>query len=229
MRSFRIAQSLRHSLRTSTPVPILKNFTRLSSTQAALYKELTSREPNYIFDYTTPMPSHLLNISLADFLPASCQPTGFDKNYLPNPSGAREELLQPLPQGHHLVYFPPQVPSSELLPDGTDPIQSPGEPFVRRMWAGGSLTFHHALVRDNERHFCEEKITDVLVKGAENKEKIFVTIERRIEEENPDGIPDLNSTLLVERRNLVFMKEKTAAAAKEDAARSDRILKRTQS
>lgn len=47
----------------------------------------------------------------------------------------------PMPLGHHLVYFNPQIPGRDLAPDGADPDHCPGAPFVRRLWAGGSLTF----------------------------------------------------------------------------------------
>ena len=48
----------------------------------------------------------------------------------------------PIPQGHHLVYFPPPVPDRSLLPDGTDSLHSPGAPFIKRLWGGGSLVFN---------------------------------------------------------------------------------------
>ncbi|KAF4621710.1 hypothetical protein G7Y89_g14495 [Cudoniella acicularis] len=205
------------------------------------------RRANYIYDYLSPTQSHLLNITLADFLPESCYPSNFHKSNLTLPlarprgptlqeiqgglGSTRPSKALDLPQGHHLVYFPPQVLSSDLLPDGTDPVQSPGPPYVRRMWAGGSLVFDPAparpLVLDASRVVCREKITDVSVKGADSQEKVFVTIERRVglssEQEQDSEVPA--NTVALERRNLVFMEEKTVAAAKEDAARPDKILK----
>ena len=231
---------------------------RKSSTQSTLYERLTTRTPNLIYDYLSPTPSHLLNISLADFLPESCYPPGFSTLDISLPTarhslGTSSRAL--LPQGHHLVYFSPQVPSSALLPDGTDPLQSPGPPFVRRMWAGGSLLFNMntkaQLQLHNARACCAEHITDVSVKGAEGNEKVFVRIERRLglveskqsypnnpENAKPRNDQDLvgeyhqvddvgsENFSLVEVRNIVFMREKSPAAAKEDAARCGKILKR---
>jgi hypothetical protein len=244
----------RHCFRASRVA--VSSAIRKSSTQPVLYDRLTTRPPNIIYDYLSPTPSHLLNISLADFLPESCYPPGFSTADLSlslarNSSNTSSPAF--LPQGHHLVYFSPQVPSSALLPDGTDPLQSPGPPFVRRMWAGGSLVFtanvKDRLRLDTARAACIEQITDVSVKGTEGDEKVFVKIERsvglveskqsatRLESEKPRDDQQLlqqfskreeNGLSLVEVRNIVFMREKTPAAAKEDAARSERILKRMQ-
>ena len=144
-----------------------------------------------------------------------------------------------LPQGHHLIYFSPQVPSSKLLPDGTDPLQSPGEPFVRRMWAGGTLLFNNHLrdqpELDNRRAYCREHIPKVLVKGAEGDEKVFVNIERQIghsvttpEHEVPSDIgpQTASSPAIIEMRNIVFMREKSVAAIREDVARPGKTIKR---
>ncbi|KUI60355.1 Mesaconyl-C(4)-CoA hydratase, partial [Cytospora mali] len=86
-----------------------------------------------------------------------------------------------LPTGHHLVYFPPTHPTSALLPDGTDEDHWPGAPFVRRLWAGGSVQFAGAgagavagdgeggdqLLRlDGRRAVCIEKVEDVRLTWA---------------------------------------------------------------
>lgn len=126
-----------------------------------------------IFDDLSPQPSYRLDMSLADFLPSPTPPP-----VLP-PTNAGEPT--PLPIPHHLVYFEPTKPSSVMLPDGTNPDQSPGEPFVRRMWAGGRVLYNQGnpLVLDASRGVCAEFIRSVAVKGAEGQEKIFVSIERR--------------------------------------------------
>lgn len=207
--------------------------------QSSLKHELSSRKPNLIFDYIVPTPSHLLNVTLADFLPSSCYPGEFSKHDLELPS------IGLLPHGHHLVYFSPQVPGSQLLPDGTDPLQSPGEPFVRRMWAGGSLQFNNndpscQLSFSGKRIYCKELISDVVVKGDELEEKIFVTIQREIGSkphsitpplELPADVESIRSVetkpwALLETRNLVFMRQKTAIAAKKDKAATGKIIKR---
>lgn len=154
---------------------------------------------------------------------------------LPNvPSFGRGSHSSALPQGHHLIYFSPQVPSSKLLPDGTDPLQSPGDPFVRRMWAGGTLAFNNYIgdqpELDNRRAYCREHIPKVIVKGPEGDEKVFVNIERQIgyaDTPNADGRSQITSSpSIIEMRNIVFMREKSAAEVREDVARARRIVKR---
>ncbi|KAG0648573.1 hydroxyacyl-thioester deHydratase type [Hyphodiscus hymeniophilus] len=264
MRSSTLFQITKRGFPAFHSVPLSSRPLRFYSTeslQQSLHKDLTSRAPNIIFDYLSPTPSHLLNVSLADFLPESCYPPDFSKSDMSDLPFARLESLHEfnralLPQGHHLVYFSPQVPGSELLPDGTDPLQSPGPPFVRRMWAGGSLTFNPSMKRhlqlDTTRATCIEKISDVSVKGTEGDEKVFVSIERRIGLAGHKYCDPLYSSgseprelfrrfvrgylqikdttkmgnlSLVETRNLVFMREKSAEAAKADAIKTGKILK----
>jgi hydroxyacyl-ACP dehydratase HTD2-like protein with hotdog domain len=91
-----------------------------------------------------------------------------------------------IPLGHHLLWFNTSMPADQLLPDGTDPLQSPGDPWVRRMWAGGHLELRPEAYHDIERGFtlnsemlCAERIQDVQLRGIGDTAKIFVTIERR--------------------------------------------------
>lgn len=69
-----------------------------------------------------------------------------------------------------------------MLADGTNPDQSPGEPFVRRMWAGGHVLYNNAnpLPLDSSRGVCAEFIRSVNIKGNEGDERLFVRIERRL-------------------------------------------------
>ena len=252
----RVFPTPRHVFYTRIPLTSITSIRKSSNAalESYLHKKLTSRAPNIIFDYLSPTPSHLLNVTLADFLPDSCYPPGFSRENLrlpalENPDGDPVSL----PQGHHLVYFSPQVPSSNLLSDGTDPLQSPGEPYVRRMWAGGSLHFDkrstNQLATNNQRVCCTEIISDVSVKGIEGEEKVFVSIQRRIGNLSETTYPstthnrassdpekdysvkanredDISQWAMMEDRNLVFMRQKSAADAKEDAARLGKILKR---
>ncbi|KAK0099886.1 hypothetical protein ONS95_013290 [Cadophora gregata] len=152
------------------------------SLQTTLHAELTSRPRNTSIDYISPIPWNLLNISLADFLPSSCQPRNF--NPAGDPTDAAVDVTSTaLPQGHHLVYFPPPVPDSSLLRDGTDSLHSPGAPFVKRLWGGGSIVFSQEekfQIVPKKLAVCGEEITDVNVKGVEGQEKVFVTVTRRI-------------------------------------------------
>lgn len=269
MRLFNLFRPRPYSFRAANRSLMSTAHARKSSIQQTLHEQLTSRQPNIIYDYLSPTPSHLLNISLADFLPPSCYPANFKFPDLTLPYSStlgRDECSDTalLPQSHHLVYFSPQIPSNALLDDGTDPLQSPGPPFVRRMWAGGSIAFNtksaEQLRFDNVRAACIEQIVDVLVKGNDGDEKVFVNIERRIgvaeagdgPQTNPNGgscaiasgksamvdqklskryhvgnNDDIGGASLVETRNIVFMREKNIATAKEDCARPPKILKPT--
>lgn len=161
----------------------------LADLEASLREELTSRPVNQIFEYLTNTNSHLLNITLADFLPSLCYPPGFSKSDLQTPRnksipGPVPHTAGSLPLGHHLVHFPPQVLNSDILRDGTDTLHWPGPPFERRLWTGGSLSFNRnnifRLHTNNMSAMCKEEITDVWTKGKEGDEKVFVTIRRRI-------------------------------------------------
>jgi hypothetical protein len=219
--------------------------------EAALRQDLTSRPVNEIFEYLTNTNSHLLNITLADFLPSSCYPPGFSKSNLQTSRNKQQSPTDlhasgSLPLGHHLVYFPPQVLNSDLLLDGTDNLHSPGQPFVRRLWTGGSLSFNRnnifGLHTNNLAAMCREEITNVWIKGQEGEEKVFVAIRRRIggfgkaydpprwsgrpePEWGPlDGNSDqwgmklkMGKLAVVETRNLVFLRKKPKSHARRDS------------
>lgn len=104
------------------------------------------------------------------------------------------------------------------------------------MWAGGSVRFNNApsalktLALDGSRAVCIESIADVAVKGKPGEEKIFVGIERRIgrtnsETEDEGSIrsrlgegagEDMAESAVVERRNIVFMRERSKEQAVKD-------------
>ncbi|PQE16669.1 prephenate dehydratase protein [Rutstroemia sp. NJR-2017a BBW] len=222
-----------------------------SSLKSELFDELTTRPPNIIYDDLSPTHSNLLDISLADFVPAAYSPTDDPSSLMiERPCARASNDKSRLPQSHHIVYFNPEVPSNELFPDGTDALHSPGPPFMRRMWAGGSIAFNKFENRQlhlNTRAVCIERIVDVTVKGGQGDEKIFVNIERRI---GPVG--NENSTLrddsaidqqllsryraddadyigqaaLVESRIIVFMREKDIPTAKKDQMKPSKVIKR---
>jgi hydroxyacyl-ACP dehydratase HTD2-like protein with hotdog domain len=142
-----------------------------------------------------------------------------------------------MPQGYHLIYFPPQIPESLLLPDGTDPLQSPGTPWVRRLWAGGSVEWNPDPARTlrlrGQRAVCIENITDVVMKGKGDAEKVFVTIERRVGEIEEGTVEeDVRRQLsgeeaaMVEKRIIVFMRERTVGEAAAAAAAPGKVVKR---
>ncbi|WEW56280.1 hypothetical protein PRK78_001723 [Emydomyces testavorans] len=206
-----------------------------------LDKTLTNQPLYASYDYLSPQPSHLLRVSLADFLPPS-QSIPFVKNdanafSLPSVLESRH-----MPRGHHLVYFPPQLPSSQLLPDGCDILHSPGTPFNRRMWAGGSVRFRDqngGLILNGQRAVCLEGVRDVRVTGREGDEKVFVGVERRIatvkEKEDEESIrsriwaeeseEDWRDARVIEKRNLVFMREKSSEQIAPEKSQQRRILR----
>lgn len=207
-----------------------------SSLPERLHHDLTTRKLPLTFDYLHPQPSHLLNLSLHGLLPQSSSSCVVSP-VLPsitNPS--------PLPIGHHLIYFPPQVTLSQLVPDGCDVLHTPGDPFNRRMWAGGNVRFPTAgPLLDGNRAVCIESIRNVTVKGREGDEKVIVTIERRVgtvpegesEEETWNRIwqeneEDLGDSSLIENRDLIFMRTKTAeqiALDREQFSKPTRFVK----
>lgn len=136
-----------------------------------------------------------------------------------------------------------------MLADGTNPDQSPGGPFVRRMWAGGQVKYNHdnPLTLGSQRGVCMEGIRSVTVKGKPGDEKVFVGIERRLAFANEDEIQrqvqaqtdataretlehrvrqrlwrdsdeDFGECSIIERRNIVFLYERTKEQAAADAA-----------
>ena len=201
-----------------------------SSLSERLHHELTSRRLPLTYDYLSPQPSHLLNLTLCDLLPPQAAPSPKQQTLpsITNPS--------PLPIGHHLIYFPPQVTLSQLLPDGTDVLHTPGSPFDRRLWAGGNLRFPlSGPPLDGGRAVCIESIRNVVVKGREGEEKVVVTIERRVgsapEEEDPNETWERiwkedetcpGESAVIENRDLIFMRSKTAAQVLSDRERFDR-------
>lgn len=220
MRCISISNNFWWPLRHLKPVWLKGLLTsRQASSFSECHSELISRHLPVLEDHCTPLPSILLHKTLVDFLPKS--PV--------NPININEENV--LPFAHHLVYFPPATPLSSLLPDGTDPLHSPGPPFNRRMWAGGTINFkgHQNKIPVNAGIVhCLERIGDMTVKGRKGEEKIFVQIERYIRRpsfpESSDLVPQENlfpatgNEDAVELRNLVFMRDnipKAPAAASQ--------------
>ncbi|KAK0285611.1 hypothetical protein LTR35_004951 [Friedmanniomyces endolithicus] len=152
-----------------------------------LEKSMRERQIPPIFDDLTPQPSYRLHTTLADFLPSTPPPAVLPPT---NPPSS-------LPIPHHLIYFEPTKPASTMLADGTNPDQSPGGPFVRRMWAGGHVQYNHAnpLTLDAGRGVCAEFIRSVTVKGQAGAEKIFVRIERRLARATAEECKMLGSAL----------------------------------
>ncbi|RSL71180.1 hypothetical protein CEP54_001404 [Fusarium duplospermum] len=167
---------------------------------------IKAHPPKIIPDYLTPMPSHLLTTTLTDLLSPQT----------PTPSTPKIKSPPiPLPQGHHLVYFPIQLPPSKLIPDGADPDHSPGQPFTRRVWAGGEVVYGKRW-RDMTLCcgpvVCREKVEDVSLRGREGEEKVFVDVWRRYGVGH-DQVEEREEWEIEERRTLVFMREEETSAS----------------
>lgn len=217
-------------IRRAHAVP--KTYRASSLVSDALRRELTSRRIPVCYDYLSPQPSHLLDLTINDSLTtATCRASGYEStpNVLPS-----VEHPPHMKVGHHLVYFPPQVSLAQLLPDGTDILHTPGHPFNRRLWAGGRVRFplHGGPLLDGSRAVCLETIRDTTVKGRTGEEKVFVKIERRIglvsESESEQAVRNrmwredeeqLGDASIIESRDLVFMREKTEEQLKLDQGR----------
>ncbi|KAI6251250.1 Hydroxyacyl-thioester dehydratase type 2, mitochondrial [Erysiphe necator] len=164
--------------------------------EKSLRKKLLARPATMIYDHMAPTSSLLLKTTLISCLPffKGCSDTEL-----------RNKGKFCLPPGHHLVYFHQQVNTSDLLPDGTDDLHSPGYPFERRLWVGGSIDFIRPMILFPKiQMVCSEKITDVRVRGSQNDEKVFVDVTRQIVN------PYLNTLELKELRTLVFMRRKNS-------------------
>jgi hydroxyacyl-ACP dehydratase HTD2-like protein with hotdog domain len=138
-----------------------------------LRTEMLQRDTIHLPEHITAPTEHKLTRTIYGVLPPECC----------HSPGFRSPVL---PVGHHLIWFNPASPTQELLPDGTDTSHSPGGAWVRRMWAGGSISLKPDDYYDKTRGLTldavmagAERIKDVQLRGQDDAAKIFVTIERR--------------------------------------------------
>lgn len=128
----------------------------------------------------------------------------------------------PLPPGYHLVYFTPAALPGDLGRDGTDISYSPAEPFTRRMWAGGKISWK----KENPLRIGDEAIETTNLLSAEPKvtrageEMVVVGVEKTFE--NAKGLA------LVDRRDWVFRQQLsenlTSQAYAESTEHDDTLL-----
>ncbi|KAL7268475.1 hypothetical protein RUND412_008898 [Rhizina undulata] len=181
---------------------------------------LLNRKLPVIRDFISPQNTHLLDVSLSPYLQTSV-------------STEHPQVSGEIAPGHYLVYFPPQNLESSLLFDGADAEQSPGDEWTRRMWAGGSVHFNeHKKLKIFDRGVLKERVASVEMKGqpGSKDEKMFVWFERKIWAEplrgqNGEWLAEKEvetiegQEAVIERRCLVFMKERT------EKAQTPRIVK----
>ncbi|KAG2078264.1 hypothetical protein BDR04DRAFT_1088029 [Suillus decipiens] len=98
----------------------------------------------------------------------------------------------PLGYGHHLAFFHPRNPEASLRTDGTDADFCPPEPFTRRMWAGGTMTWNNEQpLKVGEKATAVSTVDKVDKKGFEvGKPMIFVNqrIEVTVEGQSKPGM-----------------------------------------
>ncbi|KAK5663962.1 hypothetical protein OQA88_174 [Cercophora sp. LCS_1] len=190
---------------------------------------IASRPPKLQPDNLSPTNTRLMTLALSDHLPpfpsSSSSPSPVSSS-----SKADDDTItttKTLPQGHHLLYFPIQQPNSQLSPDGTDPDHAPGAPFVRRMWAGASISYspeyRDAFVLDGRRVLCVETVGRPVMKGG----KVFVECRRQYgvasagaeQDEVGKKLVKGEGVVMDEVRRLVFMREREEGEAQSDAPR----------
>jgi hydroxyacyl-ACP dehydratase HTD2-like protein with hotdog domain len=131
-------------------------------------------------DYLTPLPSYQLSVLLDDLM---------GQRPCTSPSPKVTSPPSVLPQGAHLVYFPPLASASALAVDGADADHVPpsfhlaaygegiggggggGGAGGRRLWSGGEVLFRKGWARglrlDGRPWTCREKIGEVDVRRSD--------------------------------------------------------------
>jgi 3-methylfumaryl-CoA hydratase len=97
-------------------------------------------------------------------------------------AGEAPRTGEALPRLIHFCLAQPAVPTSQLGPDGHPQRGGflPPVPLPRRMWAGGSLTFHGDIkVGDTTRRLS--RIENVVLKEGRTGPLCFVTVAHRVE------------------------------------------------
>lgn len=201
-----------------------------------LRKEMLNRELPLEHDAIEEQTDKKLDSTLFSFFPRGWHPSLASQRQRRRPTTA----AMPHAIGEHLIFCNPALSDDKLLSDGTDQLHSPGGSFVRRMWAGGAVRVDKNLYFDEaagwalkKRILCFERIKDVRLRGHGEKEKLFVTIERKFarydpvfqaiqdSRDKPRRGPSLSVVLkeqmrnwdqafVTEDRNIVFMRERSA-------------------
>ncbi|POR34785.1 Putative succinyl-CoA ligase [GDP-forming] subunit beta, mitochondrial [Tolypocladium paradoxum] len=112
----------------------------------------------------------------------------------------------PIPPGHHLVYFTSGGLETELGHDGTDSTFNAPEPFTRRMWAGGKMSWPDAGVAGGATILVGDEVEERtrLVSATAKKstsagEMVLVEVEKELRA--PRGYS------VVDRRSWIFRPE----------------------
>lgn len=145
------------------------NTTNESEWFERLRAEMLSREPVHYSERLDYLHNDQFRNTIQDYLPHTYTDDGKKR----------------VPVSNVLARFNIRKPESKLLIDGTDTQYSPGEPWSRRLWAGGAVRLnpyrkfmYSTPFRQMQTIICVERIKDVRLQGAGVDARILVTIER---------------------------------------------------
>ncbi|MFK7875791.1 MAG: MaoC family dehydratase N-terminal domain-containing protein [Paracoccaceae bacterium] len=104
-----------------------------------------------------------------------------------NGTDAPPNIGDTLPHLWHWCAFPQTVSNAELGRDGHPKLGDflPPVALERRMWAGGSLSFH-APLRVGDRLECRSTILKVADKSTDSQPMVFVTVQHEVT--GPEGL-----------------------------------------
>lgn len=109
-----------------------------------------------------------------------------------------------LPLCYHFAYFLPQLTEAELGPDGADKTFNAGDPYTRRMWAGGELSWE----TDNPLLLGQTVEETTSLDKAESKQtrdkKTMIVVTAKKEYHNKNGLA------LTDRRSWLFREPDTS-------------------
>lgn len=163
-----------------------------SGSAKASIAALSARSPWKKLDYVSPTQSQMLKTTISHL---------FEQKPVQFAAG------DAVPPGFHLAYFNPCDPEPTLAADGYSEQQAPGEPFVNRMWLGGTVEFHKGRqLSMGESSVCSETLVSAREPGSSaNGDKLLVTIQRDMRN---DSTP-LEEPAITEKRTLIYMKAET--------------------
>ncbi|KAG5361930.1 Mesaconyl-C(4)-CoA hydratase [Yarrowia sp. C11] len=170
----------------------IRSYSTASSGAASSIAALKARAPWKKLDYVSPTQSQMLKTSISHLFQVP------EKQYVPGDA---------VPPGFHMAYFNPCDPEPTLASDGYSEQQAPGEPFVNRMWLGGSVEFHKGRqLSMGQQSTCDESLIQVREPGSSSSgDKLLVTIQRDLRNDSQPA----EEPAVTEKRTLIYMKAET--------------------
>lgn len=120
-----------------------------------------------------------------------------------------------LPYCYHFAWFTPDnLAESQLSADGADPTFNAGEPYSRRMWAGGKLKWESNFIRIGQEL---REITQLLKaeskRSRDGRQMIVVTVRKQYFNEHGLTLTDDRSWLFRERADHADVKAATQTSS----------------